>query len=290
MKKFYLVFILFTIIGFTIFSDNGEISGTQEEIDFLLFLPNSSSQFVDEEQAMIHLDNVARYLMSMNINPGQIRVDGYAAAAANDIDSLDLSMERALYVVNELQKRGIPDFLFTDPQAFGEVDFWGNNVNENEKIPNRRARILLSGHVLTPETMDSLDPGIDTLDFDSTRPAEGSVFPWPLLLLIIPLIAAILFIASKSRKKETLKTIPMTVDRLPADAVAVSYTTVNLEEEIRLCAYELYLERNGQNGDAYRDWCKAILLVCARYQAEGYQTYAEDGNWLAHRENNFVKT
>jgi len=290
MKKFYLVFILFTIIVFTTFSDSGEISDAQEEIDFLLFLPNSSNQFVDEEQAMIHLDNVARYLMSMNISPGQIRVDGYAAVAANDIDSLDLSMERALYVINELQKRGIPDLLFTDPQAYGEVDFWGDNINENEKSPNRRARILLSGHTLTPATIDSLDPGIDITNYDSTRPAEDSVFPWPLLLLIIPLIAAILFIASKSRKKEILKMKPMTVDMPPTATVELSYTIVNLEEEIRLCAYELYLERNGKDGDAYRDWYKAILMVCARYQAAGYQTYTEDENWWARRENNFVKT
>ena len=287
MKNICIIFIFFAFFGFLTFGETGE----QEEIDFLLFLPNSGSQFVNEEQAMIHLDNVAKYLMGKNPGPGQILVGGYAAIAANDIDSMDLSMKRALFVINELQKRGVSEILFAEPAAFGEVDLWGNNLSENERSPNRRVRIILDGHVLTSDTMKTFDSKADASGIDkyeetvNEEKTDGytSGFPWILLFLLIPLIAAILFFALKSRKNK-----PMTDNELPAASAANSYTVVNLEEEIRFRAYELYLERGGQNGDAYGDWCKAVLEICARYVAVGYEVYTEDNNWWARRNSDFV--
>ena len=336
MKKLCFLFVLVILIGFPAFIN------TQEEVDFLLFFPNSGSQFADEEQTMLHLDNVAIYLMDRNISPGQIRVEGYTAVAANDIDSLALSMERALHVINELQKRGVPEVLFAEPVAFGAVDIWGSNVNENSRILNRRVRIILDELVLTSGAIEASDPdtlsaevpggGSDTLSVEgsgvepwviSDRTIKASGFPWILLFLAIPLIAVILFFALRSRKKTKparpepvaaaeksepiaaaeKPAVPVAADEKsepiaaaekpaapvaaaekPAAPVAKNYTVLNLEEEIRFRAYELYLERNCQNGDAYGDWCKAIFDVCARYEATGHETYTEDENWQARRQ------
>ena len=280
MKKLCFVFIFFVFIGFSIFGNTGELpAGPQEEIDFLLFQPNSGSHFADEEQAMIHLDNVAEYLKGRDLSPGQIRVDGYAAIAVNDIDSLDLSMERALFVINELKKRGVPDILFADPVAFGEVDFWGSNTDENERSQNRRVRILLDGLILTSSTIEAFDSEDDASGIDERAEEvkeEKTTYRFPWILLLIPLLAAIIFFALKSRKKESAAG-----DVLSAASAAISYTVVNLEDEIRFRAYELYLERNGQNEDAYWDWCKAVFEICTRYEAAGYETYTEDKNWWA---------
>jgi len=104
VKKLYLISIFLLFAGFSAF---GQGQGPeQEEIDYLLFLPNSSDLFVNEEQALAQLDNMAKFLLSRDIAPGQINVYGYAAFAANDIDPIHLSRNRALFVINELQKRG----------------------------------------------------------------------------------------------------------------------------------------------------------------------------------------
>ena len=64
---------------------------------------------------------------------------------------------------------------------------------------------------------------------------------------------------------------------------AKSEINVNLEEEIRLRAYQLYQERNGQNGDAYGDWCKAVPEICSKYETAGYKSYTEFGSWWARK-------
>ena len=337
MKKLCCVLVFFICIGF---------SWAQEEVDFLLFLRNSSNQFDDEEQAMVDLDNVAEYLMNRNLGSGQIHIYGYAAFSVNDFDGDQLSRERALFVKNELQRRGLREELFADPVAFGEVYIWGNNVDEQARRPNRRVRILVDGVVLTPQaiTQPSVEPVADPVEpvADLVESAEDPVkpvaapaepvavapthvkesrsrFPWILLLLLfIPLIAGILFFALKSRKKEPAAAEPVmavipavsaepvtsaepvasvepvaskeaiAVAVLPLAPVAMSYTLVNLDEEIRFRAYELYLERYGQNENAYEDWCKAVIEVCARYNAIGYETYPENESWWARRDSSIT--
>ena len=298
MKKIFCVFILISLTGFSAFGDTVE----QEEVDFLLFLPNSGNQFVDEVQAMIHLDNVARYLINRNLSPGQIRIDGYTAAVPNDIDSTELSMERALFVISELQKRMVPMDLFSEPVAYGAVDIWGNNIGEEERSPNRRVRIMIDGQVLTSETIDAFDPITDSTDTDgSTDPLvepeaaaraipvtgqnEKSGLWWLLLLLLLlPLLALLIFLLLRSRKNKVIAG-----GVLAAVPVAIIYTIKNLEEEIRLCAYGHFLARDGQDGNAYGDWCKAVVEVCAIYEANGYETYPEDDSWWARRESSEEK-
>ncbi|MDR1869485.1 MAG: hypothetical protein LBQ82_05830 [Treponema sp.] len=226
MKNLRLLSFLLFFIVFTVFVDAEE----QEEIDYLLFLPNSSDLFVDEEQALAQLDNMAKFLLDRDIAPGQINVYGYAAFAANDIDPVHLSRNRALFVIDELQKRGVPQNLFSVPVGHGEVDLWGSNIDEDNKIPNRRVRVVLNGSVLVleqstgqviesevpapvePEAADS-EITISSIDIDETpikskdtTVRSNKTFPrWILLPLLLLLLIPFLF--SKLRKKSTEKTI-----------------------------------------------------------------------------------
>ena len=278
MKKLFFALALIAFFGFLAFGDNGK----QEEVDFLLFMPDSGNQFANEEQAMIQLDNTAKYLMDRNPAPGQIFVYGYAAAFANEIDAADLSRNRALLVINELQKRGLPKELFADPIAYGSVDLWGSNTGDEGRSPNRRVRILLDNTILTPAVIQAADsvietPGIDREESIQTEkaPAEShSSFPWWIILLALIVLAVLLFLASKRRKspkdqatqkENEIKPIAI-VPVLPSEKVKVLE-----EEEIRRYAYGLYEKRYGQNGDETGDWYRAICELTSYYEAQGYR-------------------
>jgi len=314
MKKMCLLLVFLALFGGLTFGDTVE----PEEIDYLLFLPNSSNEFVNHDQAMIQLDNLAKYLLNKDLTPGQICVYGYAAAVNNNIEPMDLSKNRALFVINELQKRGVPAEMFSDPVAYGEVNLWGNNANEKDRSPNRRVRVLLEGNLLTPAitnaaatenaaTPDVTTPAITTNEEAGTTPnaAENSgfKFPWLILLLILLIVVlAILFFMLKRRKNNKSAVIQ---EAAPSSSppvmeakqeiisepvippviapVVINYTVVNLDEEIRFRAYILSLERSWQNGDMDGDWHKAVPEVCGRYEASGHETYFKDGFWWARK-------
>jgi hypothetical protein len=303
-RYFAVVFLVFS--GFFAFADTGE----PEELDFLLFLPNNAQEFADEERAMIQLDNVAKYLLDKNPTPGQIYVYGYSADVVNDIDPVDLSKARALLVMVQLQKRGIARELFSEPVAYGSVDLWGNNIDEADRLPNRRVRIVLDGAVLTQAVLEPVEPEIiipvadenETVvieELTETTEESGSPFPWIWLLLLIPLALLLFLLSRLKRKNKTEKPVPaevpvesppVIVDTSPIIAAAatdVPMTTselvVNLDEEIRYRAYLLYLMRYGQGEDHINDWYRAVTEICGRYDASGYQTYQSEGSWWARK-------
>ena len=286
MKKMFLVLIILAFsavlaFGITVGDTNGDTIGDtngQEEIDFLLFMPNSGNEFVEASQAMLQLDNLSKYLTSGNLIPGQIHVYGYAAIVENDIEATDLSRDRALFVMHELQRRGVSADLFAAPVAFGEVDLWGNNRDEEDRSPNRRVRVVLDGDVLTPAVIQAAPPA-EPVKQESKPEEPKSKFPW--WIIVIPLLALILFFLLKKRKpaEKPVQEAPP----VAAVPVVISYTNVNLEEEIRFRAYELYLWRSGQNGDADTDWHNAVRDVSARYEPSGYQVYYEGRSWWAKR-------
>jgi hypothetical protein len=310
MKKRWLAAVLFVCVVFFVSGDTAE----QEEIDYLLFLPDSGSLFVDEKQAMVQLDNLAKYLTDRDLVPGQIYVYGYAAFALNDIEPVNLSRDRAHWVISELQKRGVPRHLFSDPVGHGSVDLWGSNTDEEGRSPNRRVRVVLDGKVLTVETLRDAEPEIIIAIDEAPIRQESAIideskfkFPWWILLLL-PLLG-LLFLLHKLLKiltnkknvggktpkpeKAPEKIKEPTPVPVPAPApvaakesvtpIAVSTVTVNLEEEIRFRAYELYLRRNGQSEDHYEDWCRAVFEISAQYEADGYQVYRENENWWARK-------
>ena len=342
MKKLSIAsfFLLFTVLFAFSELEN------QEEIDYLLFFPNESSRFVGETQAMIQLDNLAEYLLGKDLTPGQIYIYGYAAFAENDIDPLSLSRDRALFVIGELQKRGVSRNLFSDPVAHGSVNLWGGNTNEEDRIPNRRVRVILDGNFVTPETVKESAPEIvissadvkEPVGQETTTEKSGAKLPlWPFILLhFFVLTAVILFILSRRKKSraakpagllkaesvkaepiiaehvntepvkinpvkaesvkaepvkaETVKTEPIKAEpakAVPARAVPsvpviiIRKKVVDLDEEIRLRAHELYLERGGRSEDAAEDWYRALNDVCAKYESAGCRVYFDGEYWRA---------
>ena len=311
MKKLCLLLGFLVFFGLLAFADTAE----QEEIDFLLFLPNSSNHFVNEAQAMVQLDKLANYLKGRNLVPGQINIFGYAAAVINNIEPVNLSRDRALFVINELQKRGISKDLFSDPIGYGSVNLWGNNTNEKEQSPNRRVRIVLDGNILTPETLKAATPETKIPDTDSNKEiitqedvkAESSSgFPWLILLALIiaVIIIAIIFLLWRKRRSSNEVIVqemppvssPVIVSREPDtitqkdneqaatiividDKIEDKYIELD-EEEIRRRAYELFLERGCQHGYANEDWYRAERDIIAKYEAAGYKVI-----WREYRTN-----
>jgi len=214
MKKLSLVIFFLVFFGLALFGEPAE----QEEIDYLLFLPNSSDGFVNVEQARIQLDNTARYLKGRNLVPGQVIVYGYAAFSLIDIDPMDISSKRALFVIDELQKRGIPRNLFADHVGHGSVYLWGSNSSEEDRVPNRRVRILIDGTLITPEVIAAPNIADSMLDDkiiieETEEPVKQKStavkkeksdfnFPWWLLLLLLIPLLFLLLRGLKNKKRE----------------------------------------------------------------------------------------
>jgi hypothetical protein len=224
---------------------------------------------------MIQLDNMAGYLLNKNLVSGQIFVYGYAAAVVNDIEPVVLSRDRALFVINELQKRGLSGELFADPIGYGSVDLWGSNADEGDRGPNRRVRILLDGNILTPAIVQAPEPEItiskiepDEKPIPHEKDRVRSKFPWWILLLALLAVLALLLLGLKRKKRPAgeTKIVPIAVPLAPIEKIKVLE-----EEEIRLYAYGLYEQRNGQNGNAEGDWYRAICELTAYYEARGYR-------------------
>ena len=265
---------------------------------------------------------MAQYLLNKNLNPGQIIVYGYAASAPNDIKSVDLSRERALTVINELQKRGVSKELFADPVGYGAVYLWGGNTNENDRKFNRRVRVLLDYESPIPVTQEFITAEIEPPIAETIAPVVvqretiapeyqpkklNSGFPWwlfPVLALIFLLLLLHReWFRKPAHKKETANAGPPAsqTDIVPAFAPvpatestaefvpefipseAVTTWTVNLDDEIRTRAYEISLQRNEQGDYQEQDWHRAVHEISAWYTACGHSVYIDGGYWWASR-------
>ena len=210
MLKFNLIIIF---LAFSCFMAFGQ-GDTREEVDFLLFLPNSGNQFVNDNQAASQLNNLARYLLGKDLAPGQIHVHGYSADVNNGIDPVALSEERALFIIGHLQRRGVLGHYFAEPIGYGSVDLWGNNLSEENRHPNRRVRILVDGAIITPDIVIAIVTEPESVIepeaavAEPQKPKEQVIvkekselnFPWWILLplFLIPL----LFLLLKKRDKK----------------------------------------------------------------------------------------
>ena len=75
-----------------------------------------------------------------------------------------------------------------------------------------------------------------------------------------------------NRKKNTVTPIqPHALQVVPE--VPRSAKPIDLDEEIRHRAYEIYLERRGAAGDAHQDWLTAEREIRARHE-QGYSAQA----------------
>jgi hypothetical protein len=281
MKKLFFAPLFFIFCNFLLFSTTN-----QEEIDFLLFMPNSSDQLAHAERDNLLLDNLAKFLAEKNLLPGQIHVYGYAAVAQNDLDGNDLSRARAVFIMHELQRRGVVRELFSDPAGFGSVDLWGDNTGDEDRLPNRRVRILLEGRVLMPPPAVEPAPAPPVVEEPVAAEREERAeppFPWwiiPLLLAAALLAALLFFLAKKKRTRSAADPVPAAASIPTPGPAAARETDSDLDEEIRFRAYELYLMRYGQSEDAVADWHVARAEICAKYEADGCRAaLADDGHW-----------
>jgi hypothetical protein len=224
-KKLCLLIVFFLLFGLIANSDPQD---DKEEVDYLLLQPNMGNRFVDERQASVQLDNLARFLLGKNLAAGQIYVYGYSADVPNDIDPETLSFDRANFIVNELIKRGVTQNLFSAPVAYGVTSNWNDNTIRDSLSPNRRVRILLLGEtqvVITPELAEiEIEPEIIIATYpdeiDTGETAEDiiitddiyaddkpkSEFPFIILLfLLIPLLLLLLLALMRKKKQEKPK-------------------------------------------------------------------------------------
>src|ERR1019366_2813090 len=74
-----------------------------------------------------------------------------------------------------------------------------------------------------------------------------------------------------NRSKKTVAPLPPAVEVAPEvrkNAKPDNLVPVNLEEEIRCRAYELYLQRKGTAGDENQDWLIAEREIRSRYGSQ----------------------
>ena len=83
-----------------------------------------------------------------------------------------------------------------------------------------------------------------------------------------------------TRSKKTGASVPpagmQVASEVPHNGKTAKLVSVNLEEEIRRRAYELYLQRRattgGANGDENQDWLIAEREIRSRHGSQGHQT------------------
>ncbi len=97
----------------------------------------------------------------------------------------------------------------------------------------------------TPEVKTAPEPKIT----DASITRESKVAPEPK-------------IAAELRKFEVVKTEPR------KNVVPINRTPVNLEDEVRRRAYEIYQQRGGGSGSEIEDWLTAEREVRKRYQQQ----------------------
>jgi len=71
-----------------------------------------------------------------------------------------------------------------------------------------------------------------------------------------------------------VQALPEVRNNVTAISAAVRKPNLNLDEEIRRRAYELYLQRNGAPGDQNKDWLIAEREVRARFAGPNQQALA----------------
>ena len=294
-KRLILLLICFVLCGFFAFGqDANEETESEEEVGFLLFSPNSSSEFANPALASRQLNNLARFLRNRNLSPGQVHVYGYAADFQNEIEPEHLSHERAVFIITELQGRGVNGELFSEPVAYGAVQTWDDRSIEDAISPNRRVRIVLGGENPTYITMEIVDQEIEAatiITFHEEEQNDGSGFPWwLLLLLLLPLLLLLLRKKKPGDSKPKPKPAPKPVPA-PAAAAAPTVAThtsdgreksaalmaaetesgMDLTDLIRRRAYQLFEGRGYQHGCHDEDWYNAERDIL-----EWYERYKKD--------------
>lgn len=112
-------------------------------------MPDSSNMFEDEEFANLQLDEWAKTLKDSELSNGQIRVEGFSADVENGIDPVKLSEDRAIFIINELEKRGVSRSFFSEPIGHGATSKY-TVISIPESFKENRRAILINNIDDTP--------------------------------------------------------------------------------------------------------------------------------------------
>jgi hypothetical protein len=116
-------------------------------------------------------------------------------------------------------------------------------------------------------------------------------FPWYILIpyLFIPLVPILFFTRRRHENEKDViiegrGEIQPSAEDVKEDILAsISEETgvivVDLDDEIRQRAQELYEQRGGHDGNSYEDWYKAYPEIRAKYEAQGYSTQLDPETW-----------
>ncbi len=106
----------------------------------LKFIPDSAELLPEESD---RLDILARSLIiATENNESTILVEGHTASVGRPIGEQNLSVERAISIIDELVERGVPEELFTFRGYGGEIPI-GDNSTEEGRALNRRVEITV---------------------------------------------------------------------------------------------------------------------------------------------------
>jgi hypothetical protein len=122
--------------------------GEDREIGYLLFAPDYSDKFADDFPANQRLDEMADMLKSQDVDHAQVIVYGYAAFAANEIDPMQLSIDRAAFIINELVGRGVNKDYFAAPVGLGAVEIYEDYSQEDFRSLNRRVNVEIKENIV----------------------------------------------------------------------------------------------------------------------------------------------
>ncbi len=106
----------------------------------LKFIPDSALLLPEENE---RLDILARSLIiATEGGESTILVEGHTASVGRPVGEQNLSVQRALAIINELVERGVSEELFTYRGYGGEIPIGDNNTEEGRAL-NRRVEITV---------------------------------------------------------------------------------------------------------------------------------------------------
>ncbi len=106
----------------------------------LKFIPDSAELLPEENE---RLDILARSLIVATENgESTILVEGHTASVGRPIGEQNLSVERAITIINEMVERGVDESIFTYRGYGGEIPI-GDNATEEGRALNRRVEITV---------------------------------------------------------------------------------------------------------------------------------------------------
>ena len=139
IRNWIVAFFVFSAIVFPAFAEN-----KTADIGYILF-KGDLSEYENISNAKELLDGYANKINELLLKNKNsfVRIYGYTAIFPNETDAMELSLNRANIIQNELINRGIEKSRFKEVIGKGNTNIWGNNSTEIERKTNRRVVISI---------------------------------------------------------------------------------------------------------------------------------------------------